>query len=219
SPALCIDFKQGAAPFFFVMGEEQGVMDILGSGLCPWQVYLAYQPHQRPAIESFYRLHQKTSMRRMHVTNNSFKAADGGAVRLTGADANEVNWLYLRGMNCYVQPRQIEEGTYCGIWHHGHLVSVAGTHVISQSQGIAAVGNVFTHPQHRCQGLAVACTSAVTQELLRTCRDVVLNVRDDNAQATRVYERLGYREHCLFVEALGVWRLRTLLKRLARRFF
>ena len=56
------------------------------------------------------------------------------------------------------------------------------------------MGNVLTHHQFRGRGYATAVTGAVTAELLRTCDQVVLNVRSDNPPALNVYRRLGYRE-------------------------
>jgi ribosomal protein S18 acetylase RimI-like enzyme len=45
-------------------------------------------------------------------------------------------------------------------------------------------------------------TGAVTAELLRTCDQVVLNVRSDNPPALNAYRRLGYQEHVRFEERL-----------------
>ena len=45
-------------------------------------------------------------------------------------------------------------------------------------------------------------TGAVTAELLRTCDQVVLNVRADNPPALNAYRRLGYLEHVRFEERL-----------------
>jgi len=45
--------------------------------------------------------------------------------------------------------------------------------------------------------------SAVTAELLRTCDQVVLNVRSDNPPALNAYRRLGYQEHVRFEERLA----------------
>ena len=67
---------------------------------------------------------------------------------------------------------------------------------------MAAVGNVLTHHDFRGRGFAKQTTSAVTQELLRTCDDVVLNVRSDNPPALNAYRRLGYAEHVRFEERL-----------------
>ena len=52
-----------------------------------------------------------------------------------------------------------------------------GTHVISPTARLAVVGNVLTHVDYRGRGFATAVTGAVTAELLRTCDQVVLNVR------------------------------------------
>ena len=70
-----------------------------------------------------------------------------------------------------------------------------GTHVISPAPGSRVVGNVLTHHQFRGRGYAKAVTGAVTAELLRTCDQVVLNVRSDNPPALHAYRRLGYQEH------------------------
>jgi len=49
-------------------------------------------------------------------------------------------------------------------------------------------------------------TSAVTEAALEQHRDVVLNVRQDNAPAIAVYDRLGYRVHGPFIEGPAVRR-------------
>ena len=42
----------------------------------------------------------------------------------------------------------------------------------------------------------------MTADLLRTCDQVVLNVRADNAPAINAYRRLGFAEHVRFEERL-----------------
>src|SRR5438477_137558 len=86
------------------------------------------------------------------------------------------------------------------------LVSAAGTHVRSEGASIAAVGNVLTRLAYRGRGMATSCTSAVTEAALEQHRDVVLNVRHDNAPAVAVYDRLGYRTHGTFLEGPAVRR-------------
>jgi len=94
-------------------------------------------------------------------------------------------------------------GVYYGVRNAGRLVAAAGTHVISREHRLAAVGNVMTHHDFRGRGYAKAVTSAVTQELLRMCDDVVLNVRADNPPALAAYTALGYVEHNRFEERLA----------------
>ena len=85
---------------------------------------------------------------------------------------------------------------------NGRLVAAAGTHVVSPTARLAVVGNVLTHIDYRGRGFATAVTSAVTAELLRSCDQVVLNVRSDNPPAINAYRRLGLPEHGRFEERL-----------------
>ena len=92
------------------------------------------------------------------------------------------------------------------VLHGRHVIAVAGTHVISHDSAIAVVGNVYTHPTHRGQHLAQATTSAVTSQLLKFCREVVLSVDPTNSAAVRAYERLGYVEVARLIEGAATRR-------------
>jgi GNAT superfamily N-acetyltransferase len=118
-------------------------------------------------------------------------------------DAHELNRLYQLGFAAWLPSSAITEGVYYGIRVNGRLVAAAGTHVIGREAGLAVVGNVLTHADHRGRGYAKAVTSAVTAELLRSCDQVVLNVRADNPPAIAAYRHLGYRDHCRFEERLA----------------
>ena len=113
-----------------------------------------------------------------------------------------MNRLYQLGFAAWLPSTAIAEGVYYGIRVGGRLVAAAGTHVISETARLAVVGNVFTHEEYRGRGYATAVTGAVTAELLRSCDQVVLNVRSDNPPALQAYARLGYREHVRFEERL-----------------
>ena len=116
-------------------------------------------------------------------------------VACAGADARAINALYRSdGVPSFYSSRQIDDAVYFGAERDGVLVAVAGTHVISSASAIAVVGNVYTHPAYRGQHLAQATTAAVTEQLLRFCREVVLSVDPTNDPAVRAYERLGYIE-------------------------
>ena len=88
------------------------------------------------------------------------------------------------------------EGVYYGVFAGSRLASVAGTHVVSEAERVAVVGNVFTHPRYRGQGLATFATSAVTSHLLDFCDLVVLTVEVGNEPAVHIYDKLGYQPVC-----------------------
>ena len=78
--------------------------------------------------------------------------------------------------------------------------TLAGVRLLDLSRLFA--GNVLTQIDYRGRGFATAVTGAVTADLLRTCDQVVLNVRSDNPPALNAYRRLGYQEHVRFEERL-----------------
>ena len=91
---------------------------------------------------------------------------------------------------------QVEGGVFYGVFVEGQLVAVAGTHLTSPTYRVAAVGNIFTHPEYRGRGYGTATTSAVVAELLAGgIRDLVLNLSQNNEGAIRIYERLGFERH------------------------
>jgi len=119
----------------------------------------------------------------------------------------DVNWihdrLYQLGFASWLPSSAIGDGVYYGMRVGGRLVAAAGTHVISRQARLAVVGNVLTHVDYRGRGYATAVTGAVTADLLRSCDQVVLNVRSDNPPALQAYRRLGYAEHVRFEERLA----------------
>jgi predicted GNAT family acetyltransferase len=74
----------------------------------------------------------------------------------------------------------------------GRLVSIAGVHAYSERYGVAAVGNVATHPAYRKQGLGRAATAALCQFLNGRVEHIGLNVKSTNEAAVRCYESLGF---------------------------
>jgi predicted GNAT family acetyltransferase len=96
----------------------------------------------------------------------------------------------------------LEQGTYCGIREGKEIVAVAGTHVTAFSEGVAGLGNIYTRRDRRGRGLSTQVTAAVVGQLLLTkLGTIVLNVRASNAAAIHVYERIGFRNYCKYIEA------------------
>ena len=199
--ALVLHFRGLRLPALFLMGDADGLRAILENVLCPERVYLTCLPEHLPVTRDFYAWDEAIPMWRMVLQPAYFWPVEGDCVRLTPAHSNRLAELYPLGGGNVFGPAQMHEGAFYGVLADGQLVAAAGTHLVSPTYGVAAVGNIFTHPDYRGRGHGTATTSAVVAELLhRGIRDVVLNVGQDNAGAIRIYERLGFERYCPFLE-------------------
>jgi GNAT superfamily N-acetyltransferase len=200
---LVLHSRGGLGDATFVLGDPDAVSAILSIHPGTAQTYATCQPQHLDVLRKYYRLATQQPMIRMGVTKDHFTPITSQqTVVLSGIDIRKVNSLYgSEGGPSYYIPEHIDSGVYRGVIEEGRLVAVAGTHVVSRQEGVAVVGNVFTHPQHRGKGDATATTSAVTEALLEYCDHVVLTVDPNNTPAVAAYARLGYREVCQLVEA------------------
>jgi len=118
--------------------------------------------------------------------------------RLTGKSAEEYSQL-VRSPAIPVSKevvernrRHLNDEVVYGVFEDGALVSVAGTLV--RIPEVWIVGGVRTLPNHRRKGYAAQVTSAVMKEALDAAGLAGLYVREDNVEAIRIYERLGFRK-------------------------
>ena len=187
----------------FVMGRSDGITAILKDVVRPRAAYVAAKSESIPAVAEHYRVEPGPEMIRMWVDRSTFQPTMARVDRLLPVEVHDLNRLYQLGFAAWLPSSAIAEGVYYGIRVNGRLVAAAGTHVVSKEAGLAVVGNVLTHADHRGRGYAKAVTSAVTAELLRYCDQVVLNVRADNPPALAAYRHLGYADYCRFEERLA----------------
>ena len=186
----------------FVVGRSDGIGAVLRDVIRPRAAYIAARHEMLPAIETHYRVDAGPQMVRMWVDRAHFKPYPATVQRLLPVEIGELNRLYQLGFASWLPATAIADGVYYGMRVNGRLVAAAGTHVISHGARLAVVGNVLTHMDYRGRGFATAVTGAVTAELLRSCDQVVLNVRADNPPAINAYRHLGYSEHARFEERL-----------------
>ncbi|CAN5164098.1 hypothetical protein BH18CHL2_BH18CHL2_02150 [soil metagenome] len=185
----------------FATGESEGVAAILRDALREPRLIVATPTESRLAVETVYRFERAEAMHRMAVDARTFRPRiTHPLVRLGPDRLDDVIDLYGQASSTYFTAARLARELYFGSYSGATLVSAAGTHVRSARSGIAAVGNVLTRLGARGRGLATSCTAAVTEAALAEHRDVVLNVRQENAAAIAVYARLGYRVHAPFIE-------------------
>lgn len=200
--ALVLEYSGPTPQPLFVMGRDEGIAAILHDLIRPRVAYVAAPSSVVPAIETAYRIDDGPSMVRMWVDRAHFRPYPATVQRLLPVEIGELNRLYQLGFASWLPSTAISDGVYYGLRINGQLVAAAGTHVVSPGARLAVVGNVLTHMDYRGRGFATAVTGAVTAELLRSCDQVVLNVRSDNPPALNAYRRLGYHEHVRFEERL-----------------
>jgi RimJ/RimL family protein N-acetyltransferase len=200
--AVALEYSGLTPQPLFLMGSNEGIEAILRDVLRPRAAYIAARSEALPAVEAHYRVDPGPPMVRMWVDRTTFRPYPADVRRLLPAEIGDLNRLYQLGFASWLPASAISEGVYYGIRAGGKLVAAAGTHVISPHARLGVVGNVLTHVDHRGRGYATAVTGAVTQELLRSCEQVVLNVRSDNPPALQAYQRLGFVEHVRFEERL-----------------
>lgn len=200
--SLVLEYHGPTPQPLFVMGRPDGVDVVLRDLVRPRTAYLAARPEILPSVEAHYRVDPGPPMVRMWVDRAHFRPYPASTARILPIEIGDLNRLYQLGFASWLPSSSLSEGVYYGIRVNGTLVAAAGTHVISPTARLAVVGNVLTHIDYRGRGFATAVTGAVTAELLRTCDQVVLNVRSDNPPALNAYRRLGYVEHARFEERL-----------------
>ena len=205
--ALLLHSRGGLGNALFALGAVEALEALLQLHPGPRHAFLTCEVHQLETVLRHYHLSERQSLLRMLVDRETFRPVEGNVRRLTGRDIRQINRLYrIDGTPAFYTAENIDDAVYYGAYDSERIVAVAGTHVVSPAEGIAVVGNVFTHPAHRGSGLGTLVTSAVTQRLLASCQEVVLSVDPSNAAAARAYQRLGYREVGRLIEGAAVRR-------------
>jgi ribosomal protein S18 acetylase RimI-like enzyme len=209
-PALLLLYRRFDPPVLFAQGPADRVARLMQEIEAP-ALSLHVRTEALAAILPPYRSPELRPMWRMLVEPETFRpAAAGEAALLSGADIDAIKGLYADGHQAgegpdFFDPSMVEQGMFRGVWEGDELVAVAGTHLVEPTFGVCAIGNVYTRRDRRRRGLASRVTSAVVSDaLLRNLPTVALNVDQRNAAARRVYERLGFKRHCDFVEGLAL---------------
>ena len=202
-------YRGGGLPVLLALAEEPAgqIADLLRALLprLPQRFYAHLSPGLGRPLESAYHLEPRGIHLKMILSDpGRLEGVDTAEVEeVRPADRPALEELYrLAYPGNWFDPRMLETGLYRGIRRQGRWVSVAGVHVYSARYGVAALGNVATHPAFRGQGLATKVCADLCRTLLRTVRWVGLNVGADNAPARACYERLGFTVVVPYEEAM-----------------
>jgi ribosomal protein S18 acetylase RimI-like enzyme len=200
--ALALVYRGIAIQPLFVLGPFEDVRALL-QGLPADHGYLNLPFTHQAAADGLFEYDESYHMRRMLLDDFRPSPGSENAVPLTRADSAAIAALYATGEDGGVAygEQQLDAGFFRGVWRDRRLDAVAGTHVVSRNEGVAGVGNIFVHPEHRGQGLAQAVTSAVVAALITAgIPSIGLNVELGNDAAYAVYKKLGFRTRLEYLE-------------------
>lgn len=210
---LALLYSNLEPPALFLMGASPSIGALLMYGVGPDEVYFNAKPDQQSLLETWYRLLKPTAMYRMRLTQERFRPATDSKFPIQKLDTSlldEINDFFKMGAEADERiiaftADQVRDGFFYGIHLEERLIAVAGTHIVAKQAGLAAIGNVLTHPGYRGRGLGKATSSTVTQALFEAgIETVVLNVAQDNPPAIAIYESLGFERVGPFVEGQAI---------------
>jgi len=208
SPTLAMLYSAFDTPIFWAQGRPADLGPLAGQLFRSPSLFLQIRPEFAPLIDAHYPSTEFHPMWRMALDLREFRPAPAapGDRRLTIADLPALETLYDDGRVVgqgpdFFFPSMLESGVFHGTWQGGDLIAVAGTHIASLDESVAAIGNVYTRRDARRLGHAARLTSAVAHDLASSgIRTISLSVRQSNPAAISVYVRLGFRQHCQFFE-------------------
>ena len=204
--SLLLVFRGLSPPVLFGTGEPDQ-LHTLFDNLPPGRYWYTLRPTDFSLLRDRLDEFSRTRMWRMRLVDDSFEQWAGSATRLENAHLRHVDQLFAGHADrpdAYL-PDQVEHGETFGIFDGDKLLAVAGTHVIDPSEGVAAVGNIFTAPRHRRRGHGIKVTAAVVKRLVDLNIDtIVLNVEMANQPAIDMYISLGFMPYCGFYEGIAV---------------
>ncbi len=110
--------------------------------------------------------------------------------RLRPEDLPAMGALAATGGLMAWRPEVLGHGPAFGAFAGDTLVAMAATHFATPD--VIEIGNIVTHPSHRRQGLAQACTGALAAACFGLAPRVYLMVMAENAGAFAAYRGLGF---------------------------
>ncbi len=206
-------------PIFFATGEVGGIEAILGGTVNLPRLGLSIREEHLPVVERFYRadpvpmlkmaleLEDRNRVSPFMIESAMERRNPVSVMRLDVSHMPLLEELYSYGGGDAFRQRSLQLGVFYGVFDAGQLVSVAGTHIVSDNERIAALGNVMTHPDYRGQGLATLASGAVCEALLKGGIELIgLSVSRSNKAAIRVYEKIGFKRRVPFFEGTATRR-------------
>jgi len=219
--ALALVYSALDPQVLFLMGDILAISALLLQGIGADSVFFTARPDSEEVLRTFYKIDHLYSMFRMRVNKGIFKPLENAGA--PGNETQPIGATQLTDVETLIRAAaladdrdmgdiafsadMLNDGYYRGIYRDGRLAAIAGTHMTASQAYMAAVGNVVTHPDYRRHGLGSLVSHAVTAALVNDGFElIVLNVRQNNQGALKIYRKLGYKQVCPYIEGVAVRR-------------
>lgn len=193
-------------PGLFTAGRGDSIRPILRAmgAQVPARVVAHFAPDHRAPVESVLNaIGPFRRMKRLGLAREEFVDPGTGGVEvdtLSHRDTAAILQLYSVWPDNFFEPYQLESGLYFGVRTESGLAAIAGTHNVSETFDVAAIGNLVTHPDHQGKGYASACTARLLSAAFERVGHITLDVEENNVPAMRTYQRFGFRPYGDFFE-------------------
>ncbi len=236
---LALLFTGLEPPILLTAGTSDGVAAALNDAALPEEIFLSVRESHIPEVQQHYARVERHEMLRMALApGQQVPEPTVPTVPLSTADELRLQSLYQHGGEFAPDAfttSQLRDGFFFGIEdRRGHLAAAGGTHIAYRrkhatspdlqkshcqksgsidcilSQGVAAIGNIYSRPDCRGRGFGTAVTARITQALQADgYKFIVLNVSKQNLVAQSIYEKLGFVTHCQFIEGCASGRMKV----------
>ncbi len=204
--AIILVYSGTQIPVLLALTDSVSYMkDLISSvvHLLPPKFYAHFSPGVEEPLKGKYRLkscgtHYKMALKNRGIVNI---IDTKHVIQLSRGDLSDIEAIYRESYpGNFFDVRMLDTNFYYGIRESSGLASIAGIHVYSREYGVAALGNITTHPDFRGKGFAKAVTAKLCTSLLETVEHIGLNVKADNRVALRCYGSLGFEIVCDYEE-------------------
>jgi ribosomal protein S18 acetylase RimI-like enzyme len=206
--SLLLIYRALEPPVLFIQGAPDEI-DSLVLDVPAGRYQLSCRPEHLIALQDKIRTESISKMWRMAYTGSVERIQEKAitVLRLNQENLPGIQELFAGHSDApdAFLSSQLQSGIFYGVFDQKRLIAISGTHVHSPRFRLAAIGNVFTHPDYRGLGFASLTTRAVVDDLLtQGTETIVLNVVQSNQAAIKAYERIGFQVHCEYVEGYGI---------------
>ena len=193
--ALAARYHPDVAAFAGVANTTPEAFRQLGLLVAPGEHVLLTALEPLPSVEGVH-AERLFAVCQMVDTGEAPSVAQDEVLRLGASDAPEMLELALETKPGPFGARTHEMGRYIGIRDGGRLVAMAGERM--RFDGYTEISAVCVNDANRGKGIAGRLMNMLRREIRGRGETPFLHVREDNATAIGLYERLGFQTRQTF---------------------